>query len=211
MVSKKRNEYNGMYIALAGVGTMAAGYYALGWLKNNYLAGLSVHDDDDYGEEEGESGERRVGWKGLGDLDRIERARMGDDRGGGSQEDRGGGFEHGSRQSLLRRDSGEDGRFEHESGGFGISRIHEGGGLDISERGNKGLNVDGISHAPSSHEMAMAARGTSTSGSRLRGPDDEDASTLEFASARSSPPTRDGDRGSHGGTPTALHYPFHSR
>ena len=136
---------------------------------------------------------------------------MGDDRGGGSQEDRGGGFEHGSRQSLLRRDSGEDGRFEHEAGGFGISRIHEGGGLDISERGNKGLNVDGISHAPSSHEMAMAARGTSTSGSRLRGPDDEDASALEFASARSSPPTRDGDRGSHGGTTTALHYPFHSR
>jgi hypothetical protein len=201
MVSKKRNEYNGMYIALAGVGTMAAGYYALGWLKNNYLAGLSVNDEDEYGEEDGESDEKRVAWKGLDDLDQT--GRMGDVR-GGSQEDRGGGFERGSQQSLLRRDG-------EEAGGFGISRIHEGAGLDISERGNKGLNVDGISHVPSSHDMAMAARGTSTSGSRLRGSDDEDASVLEFASARSSPPTRDGDRGSRGDASTALHYPFHSR
>jgi hypothetical protein len=181
MTSSKKNKYNGMYIALAGVGTVAAGYYALGWLRDNYFSGFSTSEGNEFDE----AGRGDVGgaeeWKEYTDL-RIP-ARMGDLGSDGNvhgieEDDTGRRLGH----SLLG-DGGSSGLDDEGSGVFTTSRGsgHVDGVSHTIERDDRDPNEDERSF--SRQDMAMAARTSPTHGILDRRDDRESS---KFATAHSS-------------------------
>jgi hypothetical protein len=197
MSSGKKNKFNGMYVALAGVGTVAAGYYALGWLRDHYFGGLSASGDGEFNEEVGESAESEYRERGSGDDERnaeewkelsgLHRHTKG--RAGG-----GDGIEEEDSGHRLRHSSSGGGELDREGGDiFTASRggVHAGGVSHTIER-------DGVGYSEDKHPregMVGAARGSTTRESRHSGRMDDRGS---FVTAHSSPPAsrREERRGS---------------